>query len=145
MQKSEAATEVQRGGVEKEVFQNDLCHPYSCHVVLNYLDAAFPKTGLDFLRHRFHADFSTNAGKRFIYNLSSLIAWQASATAGDGKYKRVSCEIGIHYTYGYLYGARRGLWTSVGVFVSARITSKTWQQTLELFAKGENCISLRLR
>lgn len=71
VKKSPAVAAVRYREVEKEVFRNDLCHPYSCCVVLNYLDAAFPKNRLDFLRHRFHTDFSTNEGKRFIYNLSS--------------------------------------------------------------------------
>lgn len=70
VKKSPAAAAVRYREVEKDVFRNDLCHPYSCCVVLNYLDAVFPEYRLDFPRHRFHPDFSTNAGERFLYSLS---------------------------------------------------------------------------
>ncbi len=74
VKKSAAAAAVRYREVEKEVFQNDLCHPYSCCVVLNYLDAAFPKSRLDFLSPSFSSRFFHKCRQKIYLQFVFLIA-----------------------------------------------------------------------
>lgn len=82
-----AAAVVRYWEVEKEVFQDDLCHPYSCCVVLNYLDAAFPKPRLNFPRHRFHPDFFPQMQAKDLFTIcpsdSRFLSSLASQSSGD--------------------------------------------------------------
>lgn len=53
-------------GVGKRGISERWMSSHSCRVVLDYLDAAFPETRLDFLHHDVRQYFSTNVCKRLI-------------------------------------------------------------------------------
>lgn len=78
----------------KGVFWNDLCHPYSCRYVLNYLDAAFPKNRLGFPGQYFYPDIFSQMQTRFIYNLS--FTWLISFSPYRAKFRRqiTACKWG---------------------------------------------------
>lgn len=74
--------------------------------------------------------------------MTNLIEFKRQITVCKCKwwqFEGVSLEIRINFTYGHWYRPWHGLWTSVGVFLSERITSKDLaRDKVELLAEGES-------
>lgn len=96
----------------KGVFWNYLCHPYSCHDVLNYLDAAFLKNRLGFPGQYFYPDiFFTNADKIYLqfvfcgadFILTMPCKVQETDYSMQGGSLKLLVLKHINFTYGHWY------------------------------------------
>lgn len=147
VKKSPAAAAVPYREVEKGVFQNDLCHPYSCRVVLSYIDAAFQRTDWVSLTINFIQIFSTNAGKRFIYNLSFWLQISFSRCLAEFRRQITTHECKWWSFEGIRFGNRfisqTGIGTGPGMVYGRALEffflpgslQRTWQ--VEFLAEGE--------